>query len=61
MEKDDPQPSRGNNGNGGGKGNFLIRLLPLIIMFLVRRPKLIIPALLVVCQVLIYGLSGREF
>jgi len=47
MEKDDPQPSRGNNGSGGGKGNFLIRLLPLIIMFLVRRPKLIIPALLV--------------
>lgn len=48
MEKDDPQPSRGNSGNGrGGKGNFLLRLLPLIIMFLVRRPKLIIPALLV--------------
>jgi predicted RecA/RadA family phage recombinase len=49
MDKDDPQPSRGNGGNkgGGGKGNFLIRLLPLLIMFLVRRPKLIIPALLI--------------
>lgn len=49
MEKDDPQPSRGNGGNkgGGGKGNFLIRLLPMLILFLVRRPKLIIPALLI--------------
>ena len=47
MEKDDPQPSRGNGGGQGGNNNFLIRLLPLLITFLVRRPKLIIPALLI--------------
>ena len=44
MEKDDPQrPDRGNG--GGGMGN-LLKWLPYLLLFLFRKPKLIIPALI---------------
>ncbi|MCI5080428.1 MAG: DUF4384 domain-containing protein [Saprospiraceae bacterium] len=46
MEKD-PQESRGNQNSKGGNNNFLLRLLPLLFMFLLKRPKLILPILVV--------------
>lgn len=48
MEKDPQQePSRGRNQQSGSGGNLLFRFLPLILMFIVKRPKLILPALLI--------------
>lgn len=49
MEQD-PQESRGNqnqNRNKQGGGNALMKFLPLILMFILKRPKLILPLLLV--------------
>lgn len=52
MEKDPDQPRRNNDGNqqkpgaGGGAG-MLIKFLPLILMFIIKRPKLILPILLI--------------
>ncbi|MFN7115206.1 MAG: C1 family peptidase [Saprospiraceae bacterium] len=46
MEKDPQRPNRGGGGSGGGMGG-LIQILPFILMFLIRRPKLLIPLLLI--------------
>ncbi|MCO6490175.1 MAG: DUF4384 domain-containing protein [Phaeodactylibacter sp.] len=62
MEKDDPQPRSGGGGggrSGGGGANALIRFLPLILMFLFKRPKLLIPILLV-GAVWYFFLGGSE-
>lgn len=63
MEKDDPQPSGQGGGQGGGKqgggSNLLVRLLPLILMFVIKRPKLILP-LLVVGGVWYFFFGGSE-
>jgi len=50
MEKDDPQPQPGggnNRRNSGGGLSALIKFLPFILMFLIKRPKLLIPVLLI--------------
>ena len=61
MEKDDPQPQSGGGGqrSGGGGSNALIKFLPLILMFLFKRPKLLIPILLV-GAVWYFFLGGSE-
>ncbi|MCO6477956.1 MAG: peptidase C1 [Phaeodactylibacter sp.] len=62
MEKDDPQPRSGGGGggrSGGGGSNALIKFLPLILMFLFKRPKLLIPILLV-GAVWYFFLGGSE-
>jgi C1A family cysteine protease len=50
MEKDDPRQQSGggnnNRNNSGGGLNSLIKFLPLVLMFLFKRPKLIIPVLI---------------
>lgn len=50
MEKDDPQqPRRGSGGSrntGSGGLGGIAKLLPLLLMFLFKRPKLIIPVLI---------------
>ena len=48
--EDDPnaQQDRGNNNQpGGGGGNLFRTILPFLIMFLMKRPKLIIPVLII--------------
>jgi len=50
MEQDDPrQNNQGNNRNQGNSGNrnALLRILPLILLFLFRKPKWSIPILLI--------------
>jgi C1A family cysteine protease len=52
MEKDDPRQQRPGGGNnnrnqGGGGMSGLIRFLPLALMFLFKRPKLILPVLII--------------
>lgn len=52
MEKDDPQeqpkrpsgPNQGNSGGGGGLGGIM-KFLPYILMFLLKKPKILIPVL----------------
>ena len=46
MEQD-PQDQGGQQNQRGGSGNSLLRFLPLILMFIFKRPKLILPVLLV--------------
>lgn len=66
MEEDDPKgggrqnpnPNNNNRGGGGGMG-WLIQLLPLAILFLIKRPKLLIP-LLLVGGVWYFFLGGQE-
>lgn len=46
MEKDESNQPRNPRRSGGG-GNALLRFLPLILLFLFKRPKLLIPVLLI--------------
>lgn len=64
MEKDDPRQQSGGGGNrnqnsSGGGLSGLIRFLPLVLMFLFKRPKLIIPVLLL-GAVWYFFLGGQE-
>jgi C1A family cysteine protease len=62
MEKDEPQrqqPGGGQKQPGGGGGNALLRWLPLILFFVFKRPKLLIPILLV-GAVWYFFLGGQE-
>jgi Papain family cysteine protease len=65
MEEDDPKgggrqnPNPNNNNRGGGGMGWLIQLLPLAILFLFKRPKLLIP-LLLVGGVWYFFLGGQE-
>lgn len=65
MEEDEPKgggrkPSNDNQGGGGGGGmGWLIQLLPLAILFLIKRPKLLIP-LLILGGVWYFFLGGQE-
>lgn len=45
MEKDPQRPSQGGSGGGGMGG--LMKILPFILLFLFKRPKLLIPLLLI--------------
>ncbi|MCB9080282.1 MAG: peptidase C1 [Lewinellaceae bacterium] len=48
MEQDSPQePQQGGNRGGGGGLGGLIKWLPLLLLFVFKRPKLLIPLLLV--------------
>ena len=61
MEKDTPQgPQRNEDGrrSGGGAG-ALIRWLPLILLFVFKRPKLLIP-ILIVGGMWYFFLGGQE-
>ncbi len=59
MEKD-PEQRPGRPGPGGGSGGgLLMKALPLILMFLIRRPKLLIPVL-IVGAVWYFFLGGSE-
>jgi hypothetical protein len=62
MEQDDPQRGQGprRNRNQGGGANPLLRLLPVILLFVFRRPKLLIPILLV-GVVWYFFLGGKNF
>jgi len=61
MEKDDPQGPNNNRGNQGGRSgqNSLLRWLPLILLFVFRRPKLLIP-ILIVGAVWFFFFGGQE-
>jgi C1A family cysteine protease len=62
MEKDDPQdqrrPSNPNRGRSGG-GSNIGRLLPFILMFVFRKPKLLIP-ILIIGAVWYFFLGGNQ-
>ncbi len=47
MEKDPQRPNQGGSGGGGGLGGGLIKILPFILLFLFKRPKLLIPLLII--------------
>jgi hypothetical protein len=63
MEQDDPRQQSGGNNNkrnrGGGGLSGLIRFLPLVLLFLFKRPKLIIPVL-IVGAVWYFFLGGQQ-
>lgn len=66
MEDDDPQdggrrrPDSNNNNRGGGGGmGWLIQLLPLAILFLIKRPKLLFP-ILILGGIWYFFLGGQE-
>lgn len=58
MEKDDPNQSENRRRSGSG-ANALLKFLPLILMFLFKRPKLLIPVLLI-GAVWYFFLGGSE-
>ncbi len=65
MEKDDPRDSRNQGKNSrqssqgrGGGFSLILRFLPFILMFLWKRPKLVIPVLLI--GVVVYFLGGFD-
>ena len=59
MEQDSPQdPNRRRNNNSGG-GNSLLKFLPLVLMFIFKRPKLILPAL-VIGGIWYFFLGGQQ-
>jgi hypothetical protein len=49
MEKDSPQEQRGGQNGGKKRTNFgpVLKFLPLLILFLFKRPKLLIPVLII--------------
>ncbi len=59
MEKDPRQPSRGGGNRSGRGGNILLRLLPIIFLFLIRRPRLLIP-ILIIGGVWYFFFGGKE-
>jgi len=63
MEKDPVQgpgrPDRGNNNSGSGAAGMLIKALPLLLIFIAKRPKLLIPVLLI-GAVWYFFLGGSE-
>lgn len=61
MEKDDPRDPQRNGGDrrSGGGANALIRWLPLILLFVFKRPKLLIP-ILIVGGIWYFFLGGRD-
>ncbi len=58
MEKDSPQRDPQRPSNSGG-GNNLLRWLPLILLFVFKRPKLILP-LLIVGGIWYFFLGGKD-
>lgn len=62
IEKDTNQPNSSGGGGNRGGGNFLgmiLRFLPFVLLFLLKRPKLLIPILLV-AGVWYFLLGGKE-
>ncbi|MEM9885591.1 MAG: C1 family peptidase [Bacteroidota bacterium] len=61
MEKDEQQPRRNrpNNPQPGGGSGGLGRLLPFLLLFLFKKPKLILPVLLI--GAVLYFLLGGDF
>ncbi len=63
MEQDPvQQPNRGQRGGGQGGGSgagMLLKILPFIVMFVAKRPKLLIP-LLLIAGVWYFFLGGQE-
>lgn len=65
MEEDDPQgggnrrPNSPDNNRGGGGMGWLIQLLPLAILFLIKRPKLLFP-ILILGGIWYFFLGGQE-
>jgi hypothetical protein len=60
MEKDPQRPNQGGgSGGGGGMGGGLMKILPFILLFLFKRPKLLIP-LLIVGAVWYFFFGGQE-
>lgn len=61
MDKDDPQPRKNSprRPGGGGEGGGLGRLLPFLLLFVFKRPKLLIP-LLIIGGIYFY-FSGGDF
>lgn len=61
MEKDDPQGPRKNNNDPrrSGGANALLRWLPLILLFVFKKPKLLIPILLI-GGIWYFFLGGQE-
>ncbi|MCB0571223.1 MAG: peptidase C1 [Phaeodactylibacter sp.] len=61
MEKDSPgqQPGNGGRQQSGGGSNALLRFLPLILLFVFKRPKLLIP-ILAVGAVWYFFFGGQE-
>ena len=60
MEKDDPRQQPGGSGRQQpGGGNSLLRFLPIILLFIFKRPKLLIP-ILIVGAVWYFFLGGQE-
>lgn len=48
MEKDDPRSNQGGGANSGGGGSSpLLKWIPLILFFVFRKPKLLIPILII--------------
>ncbi|MEL7120923.1 MAG: C1 family peptidase [Bacteroidota bacterium] len=60
IEKDDPQQGNNNQPNRGGGNNMLLRILPIILLFLFKRPKLLIPVLLI-GAVWYFFLGGSQY
>ncbi|MEM9849078.1 MAG: C1 family peptidase, partial [Bacteroidota bacterium] len=59
MEKDEQQPRRNRPNNPGSGGGGLGKFLPFILLFLFKKPKLILPVLLI--GAVLYFFSGGDF